>query len=53
LPDGRTRVVPLLEQPQRGCKLVALGMVRNAWVVVDLRASGDVDVLYDIWVEAA
>jgi hypothetical protein len=53
LPDGRTRVVPLLEQPKRGSKLAALGTVKGAWVVVDLRASGDAGLLYDIWIEAA
>jgi hypothetical protein len=53
LPDGRTRIVPLLEQPRRGEKLSALGIVANAWVVVDLRASDETDLLYDVWVEAA
>jgi hypothetical protein len=51
LPDGRTRVVPLLEEPKRGSVLTALGIARDAWVVVDLRRSEDADVLYDVWVE--
>ncbi len=53
LPDGRTRIVPLVEQPKRGSKLSALGIVKDAWVVVDLRVSNDIDLLYDVWVEAA
>jgi hypothetical protein len=53
LPDGRTRIVPLLEQPRPGAKLSALGIVANAWVVVDLRVSDETDLLYDVWVEAA
>jgi hypothetical protein len=53
LPDGRTRIVPLLEQPRRGARLVALGIVLGAWVVVDLRGSDEIDLLYDVWVEAS
>jgi hypothetical protein len=53
LPDGRTRIVPLLEQPRRGANLSPLGIVANAWVVVDLRVSDETDLLYDVWVEAA
>jgi hypothetical protein len=53
LPDGRTRIVPLLEQPRRGANLSALGIVANAWVVVDLRVSDETDLLYAVWVEAA
>jgi hypothetical protein len=53
LPDGRTRIVPLLEQPIRGARLVALGIVANAWVVVDLRVSDEIDLLYDVWLEVA
>jgi hypothetical protein len=50
LPDGKSRVVPLLEEPRRGLALAALGIARH-WVVSDLRTSGDPDVLFDVWVE--
>jgi hypothetical protein len=43
--------VPLLEEPKRGSVLTALGIARDAWVVVDLRQSDDVELLYDVWVE--
>jgi hypothetical protein len=50
LPDGGTRTVPLLEEPRRGAELSVLGM-RGGWIVSDLRANGDSEVQYDVWVE--
>jgi hypothetical protein len=52
-PDGPSHVVPLLEEPRRGEVLVATGVRKGAWVVSDLRASGNFDVPFDVWVEAA
>ncbi len=50
-PDGRTHIVPLLERPRHGVELSALGVRRNAWVVADVRAGHNGDVLFDVWVE--
>lgn len=50
LPYGGTRTVPLLEAPQQGAELAALGM-RSGWIVRDMRANADSDVQYDVWVE--
>jgi hypothetical protein len=45
--------VPLLEQPKHGDELRALGVRPKAWVVADVRAGDNRDLLYDIWVVAS
>jgi hypothetical protein len=50
-PDGRTHIVPLLERPKHGVELSALGIRLKAWLVADVRAGDNGDVLFDVWVE--
>lgn len=50
-PDGRAHIVPLLETPKRGAELNALGVRPKRWVVGDVRAGHNGDVLFDVWVE--
>lgn len=52
-PDGRAVIVPLRGEPKHGSELVALGVRERAWIVADVRVSGNPDVAFDIWVRAA
>jgi hypothetical protein len=52
-PDGRAHVVPLRAEPRRGHELIALGVRKGAWIVEDMRANGNRDTPYDVWVQSA
>lgn len=52
-PEGPSHVVALLEEPKRGKELAAVGILKGAWVVSDVRASDDPSTPADVWVEDA